>query len=128
MKRFIASFLATLFACAVVGLVASALMSDGIDTPDGVDRLGFPFVFKAQSGSVAMDYFSRGRLIADVAISAALSTCVGLYVVRNPPRRECTASRGRIIFGVCLPFLIVPLGLGLLMAAYVVLSWLAGKQ
>lgn len=84
MKRFIVVFLATLFAFAVVGLVASVLMSDSIDTPDGVDRLGFPFVFKEQSGPVALDYFSRGKLVADVAIAAALSTCVGLCVVRKP--------------------------------------------
>ena len=84
MKRFIVAFLATLLAFAVVGLVASVLMSDGIDTPDGVDRLGFPFVFKEQSGPVALDYFSRDKLAGDVAIAAALSTCVGFYVVRKP--------------------------------------------
>ena len=84
MKRFIVAFLTTLAAFGVVGLVASVLMSDGIDTPDGVDRLGFPLVFKERSGPVALDYFSRGKLIADVAIAAGLSTWVGLCVVRKP--------------------------------------------
>jgi hypothetical protein len=53
------------------------------DMADGVDRLGFPLMFKEQSSPVALDYFSRGKLVADVAIAAALSTCVGLYVVRK---------------------------------------------
>ena len=83
MKRFTVAFLATLFAFAVVGLVASVLMSDSIDTPDGVDRLGFPFVFKEQSGPVALGYFSQRKLVADVAIAAALSTCVGFYRARR---------------------------------------------
>jgi len=84
MKRFIVAFLTTLFAFAVVGLVASVLRSDSGDEPDGVDRLGFPFVFKEQSGPVALDCFSRGKLVADVAIAAALSAYIGFYVVRKP--------------------------------------------
>jgi hypothetical protein len=74
-----------LFAFAAVGLVASVRRSDSGDTLDGVDRLGFPFVFKEQSGPVALDYFSRGKLIADVAIAAALSAGVGLCMVRRSP-------------------------------------------
>ena len=84
MKRFIVVFLATLFAFAVVGLAESILRSDSGDAPDGVDRLGFPFVFKEQSGPVALDYFSRGKLVADVAIAAGLSAFVGFCVVRKP--------------------------------------------
>jgi hypothetical protein len=84
MKRFVVAFLAVLSTFAVIGLVASVLMSDGIDVPDGVDRLGFPFVFKEQSGPVALDYFSRGTLVVDVAIAVALSGWGGLYVVRKP--------------------------------------------
>jgi hypothetical protein len=84
MKRFIAVFLVSLFAFMMVGLAASVLKSDSGDAPDGVDRVGFPFVFKEQSGPVALDYFSRGKLAADIALAAGLSACAGFCVVRKP--------------------------------------------
>ena len=83
MKRFIIVFVSSLIGFVVVGLIANALISDGIDEPDGVDRLGFPFVFKEQSGPVALDYFSRIKLIGDIATAVAGSAWIGFYFAKK---------------------------------------------
>ena len=80
---FITVFVSTLIAFAFVGLVASVLMSDSGDEPDGVDRLGFPFVFKEQSGPVALDYFSLNRLIADTVVAVSASAWVGFRCAKR---------------------------------------------
>jgi len=81
--KFILAFLSTLFAFAVVNHFVSAFRSDGVDVPDGVYRCGFPFVFLEESGPVALDYFSWGRLVADIAIGFAVSACVGVCAARG---------------------------------------------
>jgi hypothetical protein len=85
--KFVVAFVSGLLAFVLAGLVVSMLRSDSVDVPDGVDRLGFPFVFKEQSGPVAMDYFSWTWLICDLVIALAVSAGIAFYFARTDAAR-----------------------------------------
>jgi hypothetical protein len=86
-KRFVVIFSLALAAFGLINLAASVLLSYNGDVPDGVDRLGFPLVFKQSAGPVDWNYFSYAALFGDVAIGIAVSALAGIFyatVYDNP--------------------------------------------
>lgn len=98
MKRFVLGFFIAVIAFAIAVFISMILRSGGFDKPNRVYRIGFPLVFvvPAENGG-PVDYFSRAKLTADLAVGIGAGIAAGLCFAfkkrrRKPPLPSKTAG------------------------------------